>query len=115
MHKIKQASLFLFFAGIFAGFIPPPLADAKDLPALQSGATYAREDMNKAKAEHEKNDQEVARLQQIVEVQKKKLAEENQRLEEAKNNAIASQKRYLEAQKKYEKIQSALDEAWSKK
>lgn len=115
MHKIKQASLFLLVAGILWGGIFSPHADAKDLPALQSAVTYAREDVDKAKAEHEKNDQEVARLQQIIDVQKKKLAEENQRLEKAKNNAIASQKRYLETQKKYEKAQSALDDAWNKK
>lgn len=115
MHKIKQASLFLFAAGVFAGFIFPALADARDLSVLQSAVTYARDDMEKAKAAHEANTQEVVRQQQIVEAQKKQLAEESKRLEKAKNNTVASQKLYLETKKKYEKAQSILDEAWNKK
>jgi len=115
MHKMKQASLFLFVAAAFAGFAFSPLVDAKDLSTLQSAVTYAREDMEKAKAAHEANNQEVVRQQQIVEERKKQLAEESKRLEKAKNNTIASQKQYLEAQKKYEKAQSALDDAWGKK
>lgn len=115
MNKIKRVSLILFVAGFSAGLISSPLANAKDLPALQSAATYAFEGMDKAKAAHEAHNQEVNRLQQIVETHKKQLAEDNLRLEKAKNNAIASQKQYLEAQKKYEKAQFALDEAWSKK
>lgn len=115
MHKIKQASLFLFIAGVFTGFIFPTLADARDLSVLQSAVTYARDDMEKAKTTHETNTQEVVRQQQIVEAQKKQLAEESKRLEKAKNNTVASQKLYLEAKKKYEKAQSTLDEAWNKK
>ena len=115
MNKIKRVSLILFVAGFSAGFIFSPLANAKDLPALQSAATYAREGMDKAKTAHEANNQEIIRLQKIIETQKKQLAEENLRLEKAKSNAVASEKQYLEAQKKYEKAQSVLDEAWSKK
>ncbi|MFZ2301583.1 MAG: hypothetical protein WAW10_06915 [Gallionella sp.] len=112
---MKRPSLSLLVAGVFAGIVFSPLIGAKDLPALQSAVTYAREDMDKAKTTHEANSQEVVRLQQIIETQKKQLAEENKRLEKAKNNAAASEKQYLEAQKKYEKTQSILDEAWSKK
>lgn len=115
MPKLKRASLFLFVAGVFAGFAFPALADARDLSVLQSAVTYARNDMEKAKAAHETNTQEVARQQQIVEAQKKQLAEETKRLEKAKNNTIASRKLYLETKKKYEKAQSTLDEAWNKK
>lgn len=115
MHKIKRFSLPLFVAITFVGVVFPTLADAKDLPALQSAATYALDSMDKAKAAHEANNQEVARLQKIIETHKKQLAEENLRLEKAKNNAVASEKQYLEAQKKYEKAQSTLDEAWRKK
>lgn len=115
MPKITRASLFLFAAGVFAGLAFPALADARDLSVLQSAVTYARNDMEKAKAAHETNTQEVVRQQQVVEAQKKQLAEESKRLEKAKNNTIASQKLYLETKKKYEKAQSTLDEAWSKK
>lgn len=115
MPKITRASLFLFAAGVFAGLAMTTLAEARDLSVLQSAVTYARDDMEKAKAAHEANTREIARQQQIVEAQKKQLAEENKRLEKAKNNAVASQKLYLETKKKYEKAQSTLDEAWNKK
>ena len=115
MHKMKRPSLSLLVAGVFAGVVFSPLADARDLPALQSAVTYARDDMDKAKTAHEANSQEVARLQRVIEAQKKQLAEENKRLEKAKNNAVASEKQYIEAQEKYEKAQSILDEAWNKK
>lgn len=115
MPKLNRASLFLFVAGVFAGFAFSTVADARDLSVLQSAVTYARDDMEKAKAAHEANTQEVARQQQIVEAQKKQLADESKRLEKAKNNTIASQKLYLEAKKKYEKTQSTLDNAWNKK
>lgn len=115
MHKMKRASLFLFAAEVFAGLILSPLVDAKDLSALQSVVTYAREDMDKAKTAHEANNQEVIRQQRIVETQKKQLAEESKRLEKAKINTVASQKLYLEARKKYEKAQAALDDMWGKK
>ena len=115
MYKMKRASLSLLVAGIFAGSVFSPLVEAKDLSVLQTAASYAREDMEKAKAAHEANTQEVARQQRIIEERKKQLAEESKQLEKAKNNTLASQKLYLEAQKKYEKAQSALDDAWKKK
>lgn len=112
---MKQGSLFLFAAVVFAGFIFSPSVDARDLSVLQAAVTYAREDMEKAKAAHEANNQEVVRQQRIIEELKKQLTEESKRLEKTKNNTIASQKLYLEAQKKYEKAQSVLDDAWGKK
>lgn len=115
MHKIKRVNLFLFAAVFFAGFVLSPSVNARDLSVLQTAVTYAREDMEKTKTAHEANSKEVVRQQQIVENLKKQLAEESKRLENAKNNTVASQKLYLEAQKKYEKAQSALDDAWGKK
>ena len=115
MHEMKRAGLSLLVAGVFAGFVFAPLADAKDLSVLQSAANYAREDMEKARAAHEANTQEVVQQQRLVEERKKQLAEENKRLEKAKNNTVASQKLYLEARKKYEKAQSILDDAWGKR
>jgi len=115
MPKIKQLNLFLPAAMVFVGFIFSPLADARDLSVLQTAVTYARDDMEKAKVAHETDNKEVARQQQIVENLKKQLAEESKRLEKAKNNTIVSRKLYLEAQNKYEKAQSALDDAWGKK
>ncbi|MDD2913901.1 MAG: hypothetical protein PHP70_01140 [Gallionella sp.] len=115
MHKMKRAGLLLWLAGIFAGAVFSHLAEARDLSVLQSGVTYARDDMEKAQAAHEANIQEVARQQKIVEEHKKQLDEENKRLGKAKNNTVASQKFYLDAKKKYEKAQSLLDDAWGKR
>lgn len=115
MHKMKRAGLSLWVAGLFAGAAFFNWAEARDLSVLQSGVTYAREDMDKAQAAHEANIQEVARQQHIVEEHKKQLAEDSKRLEKARNNTVASQKLYLEAKKKYEKAQSLLDDAWGKR
>jgi len=115
MHKTKQVNSFLLATLFFAGLALAPSVNARDLSVLQTAASYAREDMEKAKAAYEADSKEAARQQQIVENLKKQLAEESKRLEKAKNNTIASQKLYLETQKKYEKAQSALDDAWGKK
>lgn len=82
---------------------------------LQSAVTYAREDMDKAKAEQEANAQAVTQQQRIVDEHKKQLAAETKLLEKAQKNTLQSQQKLLDAQKKYEKAQSVLDEAWRKK
>ena len=91
------------------------MVGAKDLSVLQSAVTYAREDMDKAKAEQEANALAVTQQQRIVDERKKQLAAETTLLEKAQNNALQSQQKLLDTQKKYEKAQSVLDEAWRKK
>ena len=91
------------------------VTEAKDLSVLQSAATYAREDMEKAKAEQDANAQAVIQQQRIVDERKKQLAAEIKLLEKAQKNALLSQKKVLDAQGKYKKAQSTLDEAWRKK
>lgn len=92
-----------------------PMAEAKDLSVLQSAVTYAREDMDKAKAEQDANAQAVTQQQRIVDERKKQLADETRLLEKAQKDAQLSQKKHLDMQKKYEKAQSTLNEAWGKK
>jgi len=96
-------------------FVFAHLAEARDLSVLQSAVTYAREDMEQAQAEQEANAQTVTQQQRIVEERKKQLAAETKLLEKAKKDRQLSQKKYLDAQKKYEKAQSILDEAWRNK
>lgn len=91
------------------------MVEAKDLSALQSAVTYAREDMEKAQAEQAANTQAVTQQQRIVDERKKQLAAETLLLEKAQKDTLLSQKKYLDAQKQYEKAQSILDEAWRKK
>ena len=91
------------------------ITEAKDLSVLQSAATYAREDMEKAKAEQDANAQAVTQQQSIVEERKKQLAAEIKLLEKAQKNTLLFQKKHLDALKKYEKAQSTLDEAWRNK
>jgi len=115
MYRIKRTRLFLLALGVFAGFAFLGSSNAEDLSALQSAASYAWKDMDNAKTLNQANNQEVILQQQVVEDKKRQLAEEEKRLEQAINKAAASQKHYLEARKKYEKAQSALDNVWDKK
>jgi hypothetical protein len=96
-------------------FALAPMAEAKDLSVLQSAVTYAREDMEKAKAEQEANALAVTQQQRIVDERKKQLAAETRLLEKAQKDTQLSRAKHLDAQKKYEKSRSTLDEAWGKK
>lgn len=100
---------------IFLAFILSNMAEARDFAILQSAVTYAREDMEKAKAKHEANERVVTQQKRIVDERKKQLADESKRLDKAQQDAILSEKQYLETQKKYQKAQSTLDQAWNKK
>lgn len=108
--RMHQVGCIIFLAFIFSN-----AAEAKDLATLQSALTYAREDMEKAKAKHEANERTISQQKRIVDERKKQLADESRRLDKAQQDAVLSKKQYLDTQKKYEKAQSALDEAWNKK
>jgi len=88
---------------------------ATDLATLQSAVTYARDNMEKAKAAHQADAQEVQRQQQIVADKKKELEEQTMQLNEAQKNTEQALQQYQLAKAKYEKAQSALDAAWNKK
>jgi Skp family chaperone for outer membrane proteins len=81
------------------------LAQAKDVSAKQVGVEYARQNMEKAEAEHKDNLQRVADSE-------KYLADAQRRLADDRQKAEASKKNLAEAKAKYEKAQELLDQAW---
>ena len=82
-----------------------PLAQAKDLSALQTAARIAQDDVKNAKEERDADTQRVSAAEKELEQQKK-------RLEAARKKAAQSESRYLESKKKYDKAQTNLDRAW---
>jgi predicted nucleic acid-binding Zn-ribbon protein len=81
------------------------LAQAKDVSAQQVGVEYARENLEKAEAEHKDNLQKVSDSE-------KRLADAQKHLEEDKKKAVASKKSLDEANAKLVKAQELLDQAW---
>ena len=81
------------------------LAQAKDVSALQVGVEYARENLDRAGAEHKANQQRVSESE-------KRLAQAQKALTEDREKAAASKKNLEESQMKYEKAQQVLDQAW---
>ncbi len=81
------------------------VAQAKDVSAKQVGVEYARQNLEKAEADHKDNLQRVADSE-------KRLADAQKRLAEDRQNAANSKKSFDEAKAKYERAQQLLDEAW---
>jgi uncharacterized protein (DUF3084 family) len=81
------------------------VAQAKDVSAQQVGVEYARENLEKAEAEH-KDD-----LQRLSDSEKR-LADAEKRLAEDRQKAATSKKRLAEASAKYARAQQLLDQAW---
>ncbi len=81
------------------------LAQAKDVSAKQVGVEYARENLEKAEAEHKDN------LQRVTDSEKR-LADVQQRLGEDRKKAGESKRRLEEAKAKYARAQELLDQAW---
>ncbi len=81
------------------------LAQAKDVSAKQVGVEYARQNLEKAEAEHKDN------LQRVSDSEKN-LADAQKRLADDRQKAAASKKSLEEARAKYARAQELLDEAW---
>lgn len=81
------------------------LAQAKDVSAQQVGVEYARENLEKAQAEHKDN------LRRVTDSEKR-LADAQKRVAEDRQKAAASQKNLDEANAKYSRAQQLLDQAW---
>jgi hypothetical protein len=81
------------------------VAQAKDVSAKQVGVEYARQNLEKAEAEHKDNLQRVADSERY-------LADAQKRLAEDKQKAAASKKNVEEAKAKYARAQELLDQAW---
>lgn len=82
-----------------------PLAQAKDLSALQTGVEISRQEMAGAQADYNADVQRVAVSRKNLEQAQKQLAEEQKK-------ASQSQKKYQEAKARYERAQTTLDKAW---
>ncbi len=81
------------------------VAQAKDVSAKQVGVEYARQNLEKADAEHKDN------LQRVSDSEKY-LADAQKRLAEDRKKAEASKKSVDDARAKYARAQELLDQAW---
>lgn len=108
--RIYPVACIAFIALIFSHMV-----EAKDITTLQAAVSFARAEMDKAKAAHETHLRSVTQQQKIIEERKKQLADDIRQLDKAKKDVTTSQKQYLEAKKNLEKAQSNLDQAWGQK
>lgn len=81
------------------------LAQAKDVSAQQVGVEYARENMDKAEAEHKDN------LKRVSDSEKR-LADAQKTLTEDRQKSDVSKKKLEESKTKYLRAQEMLDQAW---
>jgi len=82
-----------------------PVAQAKDLSALQTAVEVSHNEMSSAQAEYNADVQR-------VKASKKNLEDARKRLADAQAKADQSRKRYQEAKARYDKAQTTLDNAW---
>ena len=108
--RLYQSICIIFLICIF-----PNLANATDISTLQTALSLGRENMEKAKIEHDAKVKAVTEQQRIVAERKKQLADESSLLEKMQKDAKQAWEEYLNAQKQYEKTQADLDAAWGKK
>lgn len=85
----------------------PPLAQARDLSTLQTALRIAQDEMKAAEAERDADVQRVAAAEKELDQLKKQL-------KAGREKATRSEKRYLESKKRYDKAQTALDQAWKR-
>lgn len=78
---------------------------AKDVSAKQVGVEYARQNLERAEAEHKDN------LQRLADSEKR-LLDAQKRLTEDRKKADESKKSVDEAKAKHVRAQELLDEAW---
>ena len=95
------------FAALMAMAAAAPMAQAKDLSAMQTAAEIAHDNMERARAEYDADQQRVA-------ASKKNLEQAQQQLAAAEKKAAASQAKYQQAKAGYQRAQNALDSAWKK-
>ena len=84
-----------------------PLAQARDLSTLQTALRIAQDEMKAAEAERD------ADAQRVVSTEKE-IEQLNKQLKTAREKAVQSEKRCLEARKHNARAQAALDQAWKR-
>ncbi len=87
-------------------------AQAKDVSAQQAGVEYARQEAEKADAQHKSDLQDVADAEKLLEQRKKAFELQTKQLADDRKKAELSKKRLQEANVKYNKAQAILDQAW---
>ena len=78
---------------------------ARDVALEQSAVQYARQEFEKAEAEHKADAEQAARTRKALEPLKKQFEEEQKK-------ASLSEKKKQQAKAKLDKAQEALDRAW---
>ncbi len=89
-----------------------PTAHAKDVSAQQAGVEYARQEVDKANAQHKADLQDVADAEKLLEQRKKAYDQQAKQLADDRKKAELSKKHLQEANEKFSKAQAILDQAW---
>ncbi len=95
----------LLFAFVFS-------AQAKDVSAQQAGVDYAKQEVDKADAQHKANLKEVSEAEKLLEQRKKAFEDQTKVLAEDRKKAELSKQHLQEANTKLNKAQAILDQAW---
>lgn len=88
------------------------IAQAKDVSAQQAGVEYARQEVEKADAQHKADLKEVAESEKLLEQRKKAFELQTKQLADDRKKADLSKKHLQEANEKLNKAQTILDQAW---
>jgi hypothetical protein len=87
-------------------------AQAKDVSAQQAGAEYARQEVDKADAQHKSDLKQVTEAEKLLQQRKKAFDEQTKQLADDRKKAELSKQRLQEANSKLTKAQTILDQAW---
>lgn len=98
MLRLQMVAALMLFT--FAVQIP-----ARDVSVEQSAVQYARQEFEKAEAEHKADQEQAAHTKQALEPLKKQFEEEQKK-------ASLSEKKKRQAKARLHKAQEALDRAW---
>ncbi len=85
--------------------IAPFAATAKDVSLQQSAVQYARQEYDRADAEHKADAEQLEQTRKALESLKKQFEQEQ-------NKAALSEKKRQQAKAKLDKAEQALDRAW---
>ncbi len=88
------------------------VAQAKDVSAQQAGVEYARQEVEKADAQHKSDLKQVSEAEKILEQRRKAFEEQTKQLADDRKKAELSKQRLQEANSKLTKAQAILDQAW---
>ena len=113
VHKFGMdfvLKLLTFLAILLLAFVP--VAQAKDVSAQQAGVEYARQEVEKADAQHKSDLNEVSEAEKLLEQRKKAFEQQTKQLAGDRAKAELSKKRLQEANTKLVKSQEILDKAW---